>query len=139
MSQQSPRSHICRRPWCLPAALALLALTGCRQPPEQISQAAAAAPKPTGPKTFGGPVLEVNTKENWFVMRGGGSQRYARVKILLDKKTKWTGLPVENRMPKVNQVVRVQTAAPKGDDFPAVTVHVHDPNERPQLGGASPM
>jgi len=87
------------------------------------------------PKLFGGKVLEVHQKQHWFLMNGGASRKYPRVRILHDSKTKWTGVPLAGRALRLGEPVQV-TAIPVGDAFRAVNVLVLDPNAEP--GGSSP-
>lgn len=85
-------------------------------------------------KTFGGPVLEVHPEQHWFLMTGGASKKYARVHIVYDAKTRWTGVPLRGRALKVGERVQV-IATPQGEVFRAQIVEVQDPNPRP---GAPP-
>jgi hypothetical protein len=87
-------------------------------------------------KTFGGKVLEVNDRERWFVMQGGASKRYARVKILVAKTTSWTGVASKRNKLRPGDPVRVVAAPDTETAFRAVSVQVLDPSEKPV--GASP-
>lgn len=87
------------------------------------------------PKLFGGKVLEVHQDQHWFVMNGGASRKYSRVRINYDAKTKWTGVRLDGRALRLGEPVQV-TATPQGDAFRASVVLVLDPNASP--AGSSP-
>jgi len=87
-------------------------------------------------KTFGGKVLEANGAGGWFIMQGGASKRYARVKILLDKRTKWTGVPRKEKTVRPGDNVRVvATSTPEGA-FRATSLDLQDPQARPAAAAA---
>lgn len=92
--------------------------------------------RPTRPMIFGGKVLEVHQDQRWFLMNGGASRKYSRVRILHDLKTKWTGVPLAGRALRLGEPVQV-TVVPTGDAFRAVNVLVLDPNAVPG-GSVSP-
>jgi len=85
---------------------------------------------------FGGKVLEVHQSQHWFLMNGGASRKYSRVRIHHDQKTRWTGVPLAGRALRLGEPVQV-TVVPAGDAFRAVNVLVLDPNARPG-GSISP-
>jgi hypothetical protein len=85
---------------------------------------------------FGGKVLEVHQDQHWFLMNGGASRKYSRVRILHDAKTKWTGVPLAGRALRLGEPVQV-TATPAGDSFHATNVLVLDPNARPGGSGST--
>lgn len=87
------------------------------------------------PKLFGGKVLEVHQDQRWFLMNGGASRKYSRVRINYDAQTKWTGVPLDGRALQIGEPVQV-TATPQGTAFRASQVLVLDPNATP--GGSSP-
>jgi len=84
--------------------------------------------------TFGGSVREANPREKSFVMNGGASKKYARVKVRYDDATKWTGLPRKAGMPAVGAPVRVECVEEKDGTFRAVSIRLQNPNEKP-VGG----
>lgn len=86
------------------------------------------------PKLFGGKVLEVRQDQHWFVMNGGASRKYSRVRINYDAQTKWTGVSLGGRPLRLGEPVQV-TATPQGDAFRASVVLVLDPNATPAGGG----
>src|SRR5205085_2981758 len=90
------------------------------------------------PKLFVGPVLETHLREGWIMMRGGASKKYARVKILCDQKTAWTGFEVKDKQVKAGDPIRVTVVPAKGGEFRAVTLYKYDPHQRPVLGSPSP-
>ena len=84
-----------------------------------------------GKKVFGGKVLESHAPENWFLMKGGASKKYARVRINVDKKTRWSGVPLKGQPLKEGDPVQV-TGVPAADGaFRALTVEVLDPKAQP--------
>jgi hypothetical protein len=97
----------------------------------QLSALGGPAPRP---KLFGGKVLEVHPDQHWFLMNGGASKKYPRIRIVHDRKTRWTGVPLRGRALRLGEPVQV-TALPAGDAFRAVNVLVLDPHAEP---GGSP-
>jgi hypothetical protein len=122
----------------LTGAICLAAMIGSgaaeAQPPGRKTSASAA---PSPPKVFGGRVLEVDPKNTWFVMQGGGSKRYPRVRIQHDKKTRWTGIKAKAAKLKPGDSVRVNATLVKDITFKAVDVEVQDPNAQPVAGKLS--
>jgi hypothetical protein len=68
---------------------------------------------------------------NLFIMNGGASRKYARVRINLDKKTRWAGVPLQGRPLRVGEPVQVTGVPADGGAFRALIVDVQDPNARP--------
>src|SRR2546426_378658 len=89
-------------------------------------------------KLFVGPVLQTNPREGWFIMRGGGSKRYARVQIRCDGKTQWSGIDIKQKKVKPGDPVRVTAVPDKAGRFRAITLHKIDPHQKPSMGRPSP-
>lgn len=111
----------------LGASAILFALAGTRSPAQGDSA--------SRPKLFGGKVLEIHADQHWFLMNGGASKKYARVRILHNAKTRWTGVPLAGRTLRLGEPVQV-TAVPAGNAFRALNVLVLDPHAVP---GGSPI
>jgi len=84
-----------------------------------------------GRRTFGGKVLEVHAPDGWFLMQGGASKKHPRVKILLDKKTAWSGVPLKGKPLQVGQPVQVLAVPVRDETFRALSVEVIDPSAKP--------
>jgi hypothetical protein len=89
-------------------------------------------------KLFVGPVLQTNPRDGSFIMRGGGSKRYARVQIRCDAKTQWSGIEIKQKTVKQGDPVRVTCVPAKEGGFRAITLHKIDPHEKPIMGRPSP-
>ena len=87
----------------------LLLLSACFA---SLALAAGARADPT--KTFGGKVLQVGPKPHVFVMQGGASRRYARVTIIYDRQTRWSGVPRPEKRVRLGDPLRV-VASPGKD------------------------
>jgi len=85
----------------------------------------------SGTKLFVGNVLEARPREASFIMRGGASKKYARVTIVLNSSTRWSGIDVKSKAVKVGDSVRVTASPAKDGAFLAVTLTKLDPNAKP--------
>jgi hypothetical protein len=91
-------------------------------------------------RLFVGPVLVAQTGKpplTQFVMRGGGSRKYARVRVVCDVKTQWSGIDFKGKRVKVGDPVRVTAVPARDGAFRAVTLTKLDPHEKPLLGAPS--
>ena len=105
--------------WLLLPLVALLALPALAEMPSQ----------PT--RTIAGYVSKVGPGGQWFMLDCAGSRKHPRVKVTLDKSTRWTG-PRELIHPaRVGNLLRV-TASGKPPEYKAVEINVLDPNMVPQ-------
>ena len=112
----------------------VLGLEGCQAGAGQQSP----PPRPaasSGPKVFGGKVLEANPSGGWFIMQGGASKRYARVKVLYDKQTHWSGMARADHKVRAGDAVRVNAVPDRDSAFRATSLELQQPNEHPSAAG----
>lgn len=117
--------------------MALLLLAGCRAQTVRTADSSATAVDLSHPKTFGGRVLEVGPRSEWFVMEGGASRRHPRPGVVTDRKTRWAGLRRKGERLRVGDTVRAATMPQPDGSFRATQVHVQDPAEQPGAAGVS--
>lgn len=108
-----------------PRSLIALVALGCG-----VALSAVEGSAQTVRKTFGGAVVEAHPEQHWFLMTGGASKKYPRVRISYDGKTRWTGVPLRGRALKIGERVQV-IASLQGEVFRAQTVEVLDSEARP--------
>ena len=95
----------------------------------------ATASHPPGPKKmmFRGNVKEAapGGKFTWFVMNGGGSKKYQRVKILVNPRTRWEGLGKKPRKLPMGAPVCVDGVQVSDLVFRATRIEGLDPEAAP--------
>ena len=97
-----------------------------------VPSAGATAPE----KMFLGRVLEVDPANKWFRMQGGGSKKYPRVKMVVEKSTRWLGQVPRPARVRTGDFVRARGPLLNGDTFRAVSVELLPKDERPIASGA---
>lgn len=97
---------------------------------------AASAPRPAD-RRLAGRVAESHPREGFFVLETA-SRKLPRVRIRVDRKTRWAGKPVTGGMVAAGERVLVIAVPTKErDTFRALLVKVVDPAERPKTAGPS--
>lgn len=116
------------KPTSIAVILLLFGIVLAGAPPSTAS-----ATYPPKKMMFRGNVKEVapGAKFAWFVMNGGGSKKYQRVKILVNPRTKWEGLGKKPRKLPIGAPVCVDGVQVSDLVFRATRIEGLDPEAAP--------